>query len=130
MVKRLIPLLAAPFILQQPTAAQVPLPAAVGLCLSQPIACAVISVTAAGWYLQWRGHQPQFVPKNHIHNPDQPIEEYREPVLADNEVEALRLCKQKANRDGVSLVRVMQPRSPRPGRPQQYTCVFRSNSPE
>jgi hypothetical protein len=51
--------------------------------------------------------------------------EYDEPILAVSLEEANRICRQKAARDGVEVVRVQPPRRIQIGRTQQYRCWFK-----
>ena len=60
-------------------------------------------------------------------NPDEQPQQYDEPIIAANIEEAERICRIKAQRDGVKLVRVRQPSRIRPGNNQQYRCIFESN---
>lgn len=51
--------------------------------------------------------------------------EYDEPILAASKEEAERICRDKAKRDGVEVVRVQEPSKIRKGKNQQYRCWFK-----
>ena len=63
-------------------------------------------------------------------NPDEQPQQYDEPIIAASLEEAERVCRVKAQQDGVKLVRVKQPSRVKPGTNQQYRCIFESNPVE
>lgn len=64
---------------------------------------------------------------NDPENPDEQPQQYDEPILAASPEEAERICRSKAQQDGVKLVRVKPPSRLRSGNNQQYRCIFESN---
>jgi hypothetical protein len=60
-------------------------------------------------------------------NPDEQPQQFDEPILAANLEEAQRICRLKADRDGVKLVSIQPPSRIRPGKNQRYICIFQSN---
>jgi hypothetical protein len=53
-----------------------------------------------------------------------PAPQYDEPVLAADAAEADRICRKKAEEQGVELVRVQPPSKIRKGKNQTYRCWF------
>ncbi len=64
---------------------------------------------------------------NDPENPDEQPQQYDEPVLAASPEEAERICRIKAQQDGVKLVKVKPPTRVKSGSNQQYRCIFESN---
>jgi hypothetical protein len=60
-------------------------------------------------------------------NPDEQPQQFDEPILAASLKEAQRICRLKAERDGVKLMSVQPPSRIRPSKNQRYICVFQSN---
>lgn len=63
-------------------------------------------------------------------NPDEQPQQFDEPILAATLEEAERICRLKAERDGVKLVSVQSPSRIRLGKNQRYVCIFESNPTE
>ncbi|GAC1463423.1 MAG: hypothetical protein NVS2B14_11020 [Chamaesiphon sp.] len=63
-------------------------------------------------------------------NPDEQPQLYDEPIIAKSLEEAERICRIKAQQDGVKLIKIKQPSRIRAGINQQYRCIFESNSLE
>ncbi|NJO78922.1 MAG: hypothetical protein HC827_10630 [Cyanobacteria bacterium RM1_2_2] len=63
-------------------------------------------------------------------NQDEQPYRYDEPILASSPEEATRICRIKAQQDGVKLIQVKQPTRIRSGKNQQYRCIFEANSIE
>lgn len=60
-------------------------------------------------------------------NPDEQPYQYDEPIIATSPEEAERICRTKAQQDGVKLIRLKPPARIKPGRNQIYRCIFESN---
>jgi hypothetical protein len=60
---------------------------------------------------------------------EQPYQ-YDEPILAASLSEAEQICRDKAQRDGVKLIDIREPRRIQQGKNQMYRCIFESNSIE
>lgn len=60
-------------------------------------------------------------------NPDEQPYQYDEPIIAERPEEAERICRTKAQRDGVKLIGMKPPSRIKLGSNQIYRCIFESN---
>jgi hypothetical protein len=60
-------------------------------------------------------------------NPNEQPYEFDEPIIAVSEAEAERICRQKAQQQGIKFKRLQLPGRVRPGQNQRYLCIFEVN---
>src|SRR6476619_2766354 len=94
--------------------------------------CAIGVAVVGGvtyWTLTHNNQQPILVPlQPMVVDPEEPIEEWDEGILADSPEQAARKCRALAKGYGLDLISVKRPSKIKKGQSQRYECKFRTRT--